>query len=56
MPAVKTRPSLAERLRSRLAAKTATVGVASTVGALDAMLPIVYEVQQTARPDKTSRG
>jgi UDP-N-acetyl-D-glucosamine dehydrogenase len=27
MPAVKTRPSLAERLRSRLSAKTATVGV-----------------------------
>ena len=27
MPAVKTRPSLADRLRSRLAAKTATVGV-----------------------------
>jgi acyl dehydratase/NAD(P)-dependent dehydrogenase (short-subunit alcohol dehydrogenase family) len=30
--------------------QTATIGVASSHDALDVMLPIVYEVQQTARP------
>jgi hypothetical protein len=36
--------------------QTATVGVASADNALDVMLPIVYEVQQTARPDPAPRG
>jgi hypothetical protein len=29
--------------------QTATIGVASAEGALDVMLPVVYEVQQMAR-------
>jgi NAD(P)-dependent dehydrogenase (short-subunit alcohol dehydrogenase family) len=47
---------LCRRLPRILTDQTATVGVASTTNALDVMLPIVYEVQQTARPDQTSRG
>ena len=44
------------RLPRILTDQTATVGVASTDNALDVMLPIVYEVQQTARADPAPRG
>ena len=42
---------LCRRLPRILTDQTATVGVASADNALDVMLPIVYEVQQMARPD-----
>ena len=44
------------RLPRILTDQTATVGVASAGNALDVMLPIVYDVQQMARPDPASRG
>ncbi|SHL50210.1 MaoC like domain-containing protein [Bradyrhizobium lablabi] len=44
------------RLPRILTDQTATVGVASAERALDVMLPIVYEVQQMARPDQALRG
>jgi NAD(P)-dependent dehydrogenase (short-subunit alcohol dehydrogenase family) len=44
------------RLPRILTDQTSTVGVASAERALDVMLPIVYEVQQTARPDQALRG
>lgn len=44
------------RLPRILTDQTATVGVASADNALDVMLPIVYEVQQMARPDPAPRG
>jgi NAD(P)-dependent dehydrogenase (short-subunit alcohol dehydrogenase family) len=47
---------ISRRLPRILTDQTATVGVASADNALDVMLPIVYEVQQTARPDPASRG
>jgi acyl dehydratase len=47
---------ISRRLPRILTDQTATVGVASADNALDVMLPIVYEVQQTARPDQASRG
>ena len=42
---------ICRRLPRILTDQTATVGVASADNALDVMLPIVYEVQQMARPD-----
>jgi NAD(P)-dependent dehydrogenase (short-subunit alcohol dehydrogenase family) len=47
---------ISRRLPRILTDQTATVGVASADNALDVMLPIVYEVQQMARPDPASRG
>jgi NAD(P)-dependent dehydrogenase (short-subunit alcohol dehydrogenase family) len=47
---------LARRLPRILTDQTATVGVASVDNALDVMLPIVYDVQQMARPDPAPRG
>ena len=47
---------ICRRLPRILTDQTATVGVASADNALDVMLPIVYEVQQTARPDPAPRG
>jgi acyl dehydratase/NAD(P)-dependent dehydrogenase (short-subunit alcohol dehydrogenase family) len=47
---------LCRRLPRILTDQTATVGVASADNALDVMLPIVYEVQQMARPDPAPRG
>ena len=47
---------LCSRLPRILTDQTASVGVASAKRALDVMLPIVYEVQQTARPDQALRG
>jgi NAD(P)-dependent dehydrogenase (short-subunit alcohol dehydrogenase family) len=47
---------ICRRLPRILTDQTAVVGVASAGNALDVMLPIVYEVQQMARPDKTSRS
>jgi MaoC dehydratase-like protein len=44
------------RLPRILTDQTATVGVASMDNALDVMLPIVYDVQQMARPDPAPRG
>jgi NAD(P)-dependent dehydrogenase (short-subunit alcohol dehydrogenase family) len=44
------------RLPRILTDQTSTVGVASAERALDVMLPIVYEVQQMARPDQALRG
>ena len=41
---------ISRRLPRVLTDQTTTVGVASTRDALDVMLPIVYEVQQIARP------
>jgi hypothetical protein len=41
---------ISRRLPRTLTDQTTTVGVASTRDALDVMLPIVYEVQQIARP------
>ncbi len=41
---------VSRRLPRIMTDQTATVGVASAHDALDVMLPIVYEVQQTARP------
>ena len=41
---------ISRRLPRILTDQTATVGVASADNALDVMLPIVYEVQQIARP------
>jgi NAD(P)-dependent dehydrogenase (short-subunit alcohol dehydrogenase family) len=40
---------LCRRLPRILTDQTATIGVASAEGALDVMLPVVYEVQQMAR-------
>jgi len=47
---------LCRRLPRILTDQTATVGVASADNALDAILPIVYEVQQMARRDPAPRG
>jgi NAD(P)-dependent dehydrogenase (short-subunit alcohol dehydrogenase family) len=47
---------ICRRLPRILTDQTATVGVASADNALDVMLPIVYEVQQMARPDPAPRG
>jgi NAD(P)-dependent dehydrogenase (short-subunit alcohol dehydrogenase family) len=47
---------ICRRLPRILTDQTATVGVASADNALDVMLPIVYEVQQMARPDPVPRG
>jgi acyl dehydratase/NAD(P)-dependent dehydrogenase (short-subunit alcohol dehydrogenase family) len=47
---------LSRRLPRILTDQTATVGVARADNALDVMLPIVYEVQQMARPDPAPRG
>jgi NAD(P)-dependent dehydrogenase (short-subunit alcohol dehydrogenase family) len=47
---------ISRRLPRILTDQTATVGVASAHNALDVMLPIVYEVQQMARPDPTVHG
>jgi acyl dehydratase/NAD(P)-dependent dehydrogenase (short-subunit alcohol dehydrogenase family) len=47
---------LSRRLPRILTDQTATVGVASADNALDVLLPIVYEVQQLARPDPAPRG
>jgi hypothetical protein len=47
---------ICRRLPRILTDQTATVGVASADNALDVMLPIVYEVQEMARPDPASRG
>jgi hypothetical protein len=47
---------ISRRLPRILTDQTATVGVASADNALDLMLPIVYEVQQMARPDPAARG
>jgi acyl dehydratase/NAD(P)-dependent dehydrogenase (short-subunit alcohol dehydrogenase family) len=47
---------VSRRLPRILTDQTATVGVASTDGALDVMLPIVYEVQQLARPEPAPSG
>lgn len=41
---------IARRLPRIMTDQTATIGVAGTQDALDALLPIVYEVQQTGRP------
>jgi hypothetical protein len=46
---------IARRLPRILTDQTATVGIASADSALDVMLPIVYEVQQLARPDPAPR-
>ncbi len=47
---------ICRRLPRILTDQTASVGVASAERALDVMLPIVYEVQQMARPDQALRG
>jgi NAD(P)-dependent dehydrogenase (short-subunit alcohol dehydrogenase family) len=47
---------ICSRLPRILTDQTAMVGVASAANALDVMLRIVYEVQQTARPDPAPRG
>jgi NAD(P)-dependent dehydrogenase (short-subunit alcohol dehydrogenase family) len=47
---------ICRRLPRILTDQTATVGVASAERALDVMLPIVYDVQQMARPDPAPRG
>lgn len=47
---------ICHRLPRILTDQTATVGVASVDNALDVMLPIVYELQQMARPAPTPRG
>jgi NAD(P)-dependent dehydrogenase (short-subunit alcohol dehydrogenase family) len=47
---------ISRRLPRILTDQTATVGVASADNALDVMLPIVYEVQRTARPEPAPRG
>jgi NAD(P)-dependent dehydrogenase (short-subunit alcohol dehydrogenase family) len=47
---------ICRRLPRILTDQTATVGVASADNALDVMLPIVYDVQQMARPDPAPRG
>ena len=47
---------ICRRLPRILTDQTATVGVASADNALDVMLPIVYEVQQMARPEPAPRG
>ncbi len=47
---------ICRRLPRILTDQTATVGVASADNALDVMLPIVYEVQQMARPQLAPRG
>ncbi len=47
---------ISRRLPRVLTDQTATVGVASTDNALDVMLPIVYEVQEMARPEPARRG
>jgi NAD(P)-dependent dehydrogenase (short-subunit alcohol dehydrogenase family) len=47
---------LCRRLPRVLTDQTATVGVTSADNALDVILPIVYEVQQMARPDPPPRG
>jgi NAD(P)-dependent dehydrogenase (short-subunit alcohol dehydrogenase family) len=44
------------RLPRILTDQTVTVGVASADNVLDVMLPIVYEVQQMARPEPAPRG
>jgi len=36
--------------------QTATIGVAGADNALDVMLPVVYDVQRTVRPDPAPRG
>jgi NAD(P)-dependent dehydrogenase (short-subunit alcohol dehydrogenase family) len=46
---------LCRRLPRILTDQTATVGVAHADNALDAMLPIVYELQQLARPNPEPR-
>jgi hypothetical protein len=46
---------VSHRLPRILTDQTATVGVASADNALDVMLPIVYEVQQTGRPAPAQR-
>jgi len=47
---------ICRRLPRILTDQTATVGVASADNALDVMLPVVYEVQQMARPAAAPRG
>jgi acyl dehydratase/NAD(P)-dependent dehydrogenase (short-subunit alcohol dehydrogenase family) len=47
---------ICRRLPRILTDQTASVGVASAERALDVMLPIVYDVQQMARPDQALRG
>jgi len=47
---------ITRRLPRILTDQTATVGVASADNALDVMIPIVYEVQQKARPASAPRG
>jgi acyl dehydratase/NAD(P)-dependent dehydrogenase (short-subunit alcohol dehydrogenase family) len=47
---------ISRRLPRILTDQTATVGVASAGNALDAMLPIVYDVQQIARTDPAPHG
>jgi len=47
---------ICRRLPRILTDQTATVGVASADNALDVMLPVVYEVQQMARPAPAPRG
>ena len=47
---------VSRRLPRILTDQTATVGVASADNALDVMLPIVYEVQEMARPEPAPRG
>ena len=47
---------LCRRLPRILTDQTATVGVASAANALDVMLPIVYELQQSARPNPEPRS
>jgi acyl dehydratase/NAD(P)-dependent dehydrogenase (short-subunit alcohol dehydrogenase family) len=47
---------ISRRLPRILTDQTATVGVASADNALDVLLPIVYEVQQMARPDPAPPG
>ena len=53
MPAIHV---ICRRLPRILTDQTATVGVASADNALDVMLPVVYEVQQMARPAPAPRG
>jgi len=47
---------ICRRLPRILTDQTTTVGVANSDNALDVMLPIVYDVQQMARPAPAPRG
>ena len=47
---------ICRRLPRILTDQTATVGVASADNALDVLIPIVYDVQQMARPVPAPHG